>query len=110
MQFKESQSLSSQIREKSFSSPINLTKNLGLRVTIRGNGKHSPDAICVRLRSSDISGYADYVVRLDFDGWRGIIVPNLDNAEYKDLIYKGMEDNLYRMHKKRCRICIYQIY
>lgn len=100
MQFEENKSLGSQFLEKSFSTPINLTKHLGIKVSIRGNGYHSTDAICIRLRSSGISGYADYVVRLNFDGWRDIIVPNLDNAEYKDLKFEGMEDNLYRMHRK----------
>ena len=86
--------------EKSFSHPLNLKELLGLKVTLQGNGKSSNDAICIRLRSAEKGGYADYVVWLNFDGTREIILTNTDNAEYRDLYFPGIEDNLYLMHRK----------
>lgn len=83
-----------------FPTPINMSKHLGLRVSIKGNGGGSTDAICVRLCSSPSSGYADYVVRLNFDGWRDILLTDLDNAENPDLLFREKEDINYKMHRK----------
>lgn len=85
--------------EKSFDSPQNLKEFLGLKVRLKGNGDASKDAVCIRLRSAETGGYADYVVRLNFEGIRDIIVTNTDNAEYRDLYFPGMEDKLYQMHR-----------
>ena len=95
----ELKALSNPICEKTFSEPQNLSKHLGLKVEVKGNGINSKDALCIRLASSETSGFADYVVRLDFDGYRDIILTNLDNAEYRDIYFKGMEDNLYKVHR-----------
>ena len=85
--------------EKTFINPQNLKELLGLKVTLQGNGEGSKDAICIRLRSAETGGYADYVVRLNFEGTREVILSNTDNAEYRDLYFTGAEDNLYRMHR-----------
>ena len=92
--------LNEQECKKTFQTPLDLSGHLGLKVSLKGNGRVSQDALCIRLCSSSSSGYADFVVRLNFDGWRDILLPNLDNAEFPDLIFEGMEDNLYRMHRK----------
>ena len=89
----------SQKCEKTFASPLNLKELLGLKVTLQGNGVASKDAVCIRLHSSETGGYADYVVRLNFEGTRDILVTNTDNAEYRDLYFLGAEDNLYRTHR-----------
>lgn len=79
---------------------IDMSRHLGLRVSIQGNGIESSDAVCIRLRSSSSSGYADYVIRLDFEGQRDILLTDLDNAENPDLVFVGMEDDKYKMHRK----------
>ena len=37
----------------------------------------------------ETSGFADYVVRLSFEGTRVLILSNLDNAEHPDLYFSG---------------------
>ena len=85
--------------EKEFITPLDLSKHLGLKVTLMGHGVDSKDGLCIRLRSTDLSGYADYVVRLNFEGWRDVIITSLDNAETPDLNFVGMDDERYNMHR-----------
>jgi hypothetical protein len=92
--------LSGQRCEKTFTEPLDLSRHLGIRVEVKGNGINSRDALCIRLRSSETSGFADYVVRLSFEGTRVLILSNLDNAEHPDLYFKGMDDDLYKTHRK----------
>ncbi len=97
--FDESKNMNLQTRQKTFSSPLDLTDNKALKISIKGNGYNSNDAVCIRLSSTSSSAYADYVIRLRFSGWRDIIVPVLDNAENSDLSFEGMEDNVIKMHQ-----------
>lgn len=100
MRFNESKDVMEQSIEKTFSSPLDLSEHLGIRITLLGNGYNSEDALCIRLISSESSsGYADYIVRLNFDGWRDIILPNLDNAEFPDLKFKKVGFERYRMYR-----------
>lgn len=94
MSFNENEILSEAKIEKRFPQPINIENNLGIKVNLKGEGKDSKNALCIRLLS-EAPGYADYVVRLNFDGWRDIVLSNLDNAETKDLEFKGREYALY---------------
>ena len=82
-----------------FKNPHDLSDHKAIKISIKGNGKESQDALCIRLLSADSSGYSDYIVRTNFDGWRDVVLPDLDNAEYPELKFKGMEDNLYQMHR-----------
>ena len=84
---------------KDFSTPLDLSGHKALRVTVKGNGNDSKDAICVRLGASSGVAYADYVIRLNFDGWREVVVPGLDNGEYPDLVFKDMSDDVSRVHQ-----------
>lgn len=86
--------------EATFAKPLDLSKHLAICVTVKGKGNSSKEAICVRLRSYGANGYADYVVNLNFNGWRDIILPNLDNAEDADLKFRGMDVNLYNMYRR----------
>lgn len=86
--------------EKVFEKPVKITNHLGILVKVKGNGTESKDALCVRLQSSGgLSGYADYIIRLNFNGWRDILLPNLDNAENSDLVFKAVGDERYKMHR-----------
>lgn len=87
------------LRLKMFDTPLDLSSHQAIKITLKGNGIQSHDALCIRLMSSSSSGYSDYIVRTNFDGWKEIVIPDLDNAEYSDLVFRNMEDNLYQMHK-----------
>ena len=100
LRYSESSDAFGQKCEMAFSPSLDLSKHMAILVTVKGMGQDSTEAICVRLCSAGSTGYADYVIRLNFDGWRDVVLPNLDNAEYPDLKFKGMEDNLYSMHRK----------
>jgi hypothetical protein len=97
--YNERASLIGQLTKKVFNNPLDLSNHKAIRITLKGNGIDSHDALCVRLMSSSSSGYSDYVVRTNFDGWRDIVLSDLDNAEYPKLKFKDMEDNLYQMHR-----------
>ena len=94
MSFNENEMLPDGKIEKRFPQPINIENNLGIKVNLKGEGIESKNALCIRLLS-EAPGYADYVVRLNFDGWREIVLSNLDNAETQDLEFKGREYALY---------------
>lgn len=100
MWFNESVDLKEQSSEKTFNTPLDLSNHLGIKVTVKGNGMESKDAICIRLRSLGSNGYADFVVLLNFQGWREVILPNLDNAENKGLSFKGMDNNQYNVYRR----------
>lgn len=85
--------------EKEFPDLLNLSNHLGLRISLEGNGAKSEDALCIRLRSSETGGYADYIIFLNFEGRRDVILTNLDNAEYRTLNFIGAENGLYNMHR-----------
>ena len=96
----ESIDLISQQCKKEYPSLLNIDGYYALKVSIKGNGVNSKDAICIRLCSSgNLDGYADYVIRTNFDGWKEVILSDLDNAEYPDLKFQGMEDQLYKTHR-----------
>lgn len=98
---------------KEYSSPLDLSNHKALRITVKGNGKDSKDAICVRLGASSGGAYADYVVRLNFDGWREIVVPGLDNGDYPGLVFKGMPDDVSQTHQNTVdmsRVSYFKIY
>ena len=84
---------------KDFSSPLDLSNHKAIRVTVKGNGSDSNDAICVRLGTSSGVAYADYVVRLNYEGWREIIVPGLDNGDYSELVFEGLSDDVSKTHQ-----------
>jgi len=100
MAFGDTKDRSNLKAKKTFSNPIDLSNHLGLKVSVKGSGHASSDAICIRLRSAAKSGYADYVVHLNFEDWRDIVLTDLDNGENPDLVFDCMEDNLYDMYRR----------
>lgn len=98
--FSEAVDVMVQDLKKEYEKPLKLTDHLGILVRVKGNGTESKDALCVRLQSSGaLSGYADYIVKLNFDGWRDILMPNLDNAENPNLKFREVGDERYKMHR-----------
>lgn len=100
MKFNESKDVIGQNMKKEFSKVLNLENNRGIKISIRGNGVDSKDAVCIRLRgNSAVSGFSDYVVETNFDGWKDILLTNIDNAEYPSLRFMGKEDILYNYYR-----------
>lgn len=110
----ESTDLIKQQCKKEYPSFLNIDGHYALKVVMKGNGILSKDAICIRLSSlGGTDGYADYVVKTNFDGWKELILSDLDNAEYPDLKFQGMDDQLYKIHRfstNYTRISSLQIY
>ena len=84
---------------KEFPSPLDLSTHKAIRITVKGNGKDSKEAICVRLGASSGVAYADYVIRLNFENWREIVLPGLDNGDYPGFVFKGMPDDVSKTHQ-----------
>lgn len=99
LSFDKNVDISEQNRKKAFSNVLDLRNNLGIKVRIKGNGLESSDAVCIRLSSLNSAGVADYVVRLDFDGWREVILTSLDNGEIPDQAFEGKEDDIHKVHR-----------
>ena len=79
---------------------LNIKGLNAIKVTVKGNGEDSKDAICIRLCSpGSTDGYADYVIKTNFEGWKIVVLSDLDNAEFLHLKFKGMEDQLYKTHR-----------
>lgn len=99
IQFKDNHDLSLQKTEKYFKQPLDLSNHLALRIKIMGNGALSNGALCIRLHSSKSTGYADYTIRTNFDGWREVILSDLDNAENPDLMFPDMDTEKYKVYR-----------
>lgn len=89
---------SKNVIQKQFREPLNLREHKAIKITVKGKGISSQDAICVRLGASSSNSYADYFVRLNYDGWRELIIPSLDNGEFTNYTFEGKEDNINKMH------------
>jgi len=83
--FDETKALSEQSLKKTVSS-VDISNSPTLKMRVQGTGK-SGDAMLISLSGSD-SGRADYFVDLSFDGWRDVIVAELDNGAYDTAKYK----------------------
>ena len=99
MKYDEKVDVAKQKRLQTFPNAKDLSNCMAIKVTVKGNGAASKDALCIRLQSAGTTGYADYVVRTNFEGWRDVILANLDNGEYGDLNFEGMEDDNYKTHR-----------
>lgn len=88
LEFDENRLLTEQIRTQKLNH-VNIKDKLTLRVKVFGNG--SDDALCISLRGSDyfFNGYSDFVIPLNFTGWRDFILCEPDNGEYADFKFEG---------------------
>ncbi len=96
MAFDVDRSLASQCCSAVFQTPINISNQLALQVSIKGNGLSSKGAICIRLRASNTNGFADYIVRTNFNGWRDVVITEMDNGNYPDLRFSGLDEEKYK--------------
>ena len=94
------------IIEKKLSAPIDMTPNMAMTLRVKGTGKDG-DALLLSMIGGTVSGEsggrADYFVDLNFEGWRDVILLDLDSAEYDTTKYSfsgigitGMQYATYR--------------
>ncbi len=92
--------------EKKLSAPIDMTPNMAMTLRVKGTGKDG-DALLLSMIGGTVSGEsggrADYFVDLNFEGWRDVILLDLDSADYDFDKYsfsgigvKGMQYATYR--------------
>jgi len=83
LEFDETRDLNSQTGEAAFSGEIDLTDHRALTVRVLGN--NSGDALCVRLSrklyGNPSPNLCDYLIKLDFEGWRELILAEHDNGD-----------------------------
>ena len=100
--FDEGVEITKSKRTVKFVTSLDLSERLAVKVKVLGNGADSNDAICIRLESAGIPlpGYSDHIIRLDYEGWREFVLTDLDNAEFRDLTFKGMPDSYYKLYRQ----------
>lgn len=93
--------LSTLVNPTTFSPCLDLSGRQALRLKVYGN--RSDDYLCVQLTSPKhmVAGGADFVIKLDFDGWREFILAGTDNGEYPDLVFEGKRTGLYFDYREK---------
>ncbi len=97
MKFDEEKPLKEQTLITKFA-PLNIKEHLALKVRVLGNG--SDDAICIRLKGLTMgeSGVSDYLIRLNYDGWRDFVLTEVDNGEFTEISF-DKRDNNYAVYR-----------
>ncbi len=80
----ENQDLLSQKLEINYGTEIDFSDNLAKVVKVYGNGRGGK--ICIKLRCATNSelGFGEYIIDLDFKGWREFVLLESDNGERND--------------------------
>jgi len=78
---------------------LDITNNLALKVRIHGN--NSEDHVLIRLEghSTTESGLAEYVIPLNFEGWKEIYLTDTDNGEYDHIKFTGKSHGSYEIYR-----------
>lgn len=99
LQLDENKTLNEQSSLKATLNQIDVSKNLALKVKIYGNA--SGDAVMIRLKGVRMSEDcpADFVVKLDFEGWKEFILVDADSGDYTDLKFAGDGAHIFTVHR-----------
>ena len=69
---------------------VDMTKNMAMSIRVKGTGNDG-DALLFSLQgglvSGESGGRADYFIDLNFEGWRDVILLDMDSAEYDTAKY-----------------------
>ena len=84
MKLDENQDLLSQKLEINYGTEIDFSDNLAKVVKVYGNGKGGKICIKIRCATNSESGYGEYIIDLNFKGWREFILLESDNGERND--------------------------
>ncbi|MBR5520344.1 MAG: hypothetical protein IKU55_06465, partial [Clostridia bacterium] len=88
----EEEDLLTQTLTITYDGEVDLSDKLAKKVRVFGNGKGGK--ICIQTRSgSDTElGYGEYIVDIDFKGWRDFILLESDNGERNDHSFEQTEE------------------
>ncbi len=88
----------SQKLENSFGGEIDLSDRIAKKVSIFGNGKKGAIAIKLRSATNSIECYEEFVIDIDFEGWRDFVLLECDNGERRELPFDNSEHfySIYR--------------
>lgn len=94
----ENKPLLSQPLSRHFEKETDLSDRLAKVVRVKSNGKGGKIAIKTRCATNSEHGYGEYIIDLDYEGWREFILIESDNGERTD---HGFEKNegLYAIHR-----------
>ena len=79
-------------------SPVDMTVNMAMTLRVKGTGNDG-DAILLSMvggvTSGESGGRADYFIDLNFEGWRDVVLLDLDSAEYdtQKYVFSGIGTN-----------------
>lgn len=77
--------------------PLVATNHYGMHVRVLGNGSET-DAIVIRIQGvveGDVNA-CDYFIPLNFTGWKDIYMVDIDNREYDEYGFTGIDQGNYR--------------
>lgn len=86
----EGKDLITQTLDVNYGGEINLADKLAKKVKVFGNGKGGKICIKTRCGSNSEFGYGEYIIDINFRGWREFILLEADNGERRD---HGFEKN-----------------
>ncbi|MBQ7898174.1 MAG: hypothetical protein IJ323_07090 [Clostridia bacterium] len=98
MKLDENQDLMSQKLSVKYGTEINFKENLAKTVKVFGNGLGGKIAIKTRCATNSEMGYGEYIVDVNFKGWREFILIESDNGERNDHHFEDKE-NLYAIFR-----------
>jgi len=101
MALDENTDLNSQNSTAAFPGEIDLSNNRALTARVLGN--NSGDALCVKLRNESFGNYAesDYLIKLDFEGWREFVLAERDNGSLNGYGFPFDRSYMYMYHEYR---------
>jgi len=77
----ETKPVSDQLKKHNFGAELDFTKNLALKVRVKGNGRDGKLGIKLRCASNSEHGYCLYIVNTNFEGWRDFALCEVDNGD-----------------------------
>ena len=85
----ENAAISTHAKKHSFN-PIDISDKVTLKVRVHGNGS-ATDAVLIQLGAvvSAETGRNDYLIPLNFEGWREFIIADADNSDYGKYTFSG---------------------
>lgn len=88
-----------QERKVTFPQELNIYDKLAMKFKVRGTG--SDQALCLRLKGKTLGegGYAEYCIRLDFEGEREFIFAETDNGEFMEYRFPDKADGAYAVYR-----------
>ncbi len=106
MKLDENQDLLSQKLEINYGTEIDFSDNLAKVVRVYGNGKGGKICIKTRCATNSEAGYGEYIIDLNFKGWREFILLESDNGERTDHQFEKGENSyaIYRSSLNNNRI------